>query len=121
MYKGLEFYPGNPFDAVKIGIKRDNFREIQLLHEYGMIGIGKGNVSINIDGKTFRYRRLLGSSIPGSSRSGNTVSRIDAFSWRYDRSNVKTVSKITVSEVRTLTTPSSMRLRKAVARGEWSG
>ena len=82
MYIGLEFYPGNPFDAVKIGIKRDNFHEVQLLHEYGMVGIGKGQVALTLP------------LFPCDTTA------------------------ITVSEVRALTSPSSMRLRKADAFGE---
>jgi hypothetical protein len=42
--RGLEPYPGNSFNMIKIRIKGDNLRDVQLLHEYCMVGVSKGEV-----------------------------------------------------------------------------
>jgi hypothetical protein len=44
----LELDPGNPFNFVKIRIKGHNLREVQHLHQHGMIGVSKRQVLLHI-------------------------------------------------------------------------
>ncbi len=79
--RGLSLHALDGGQLVKISIKADDLPEVELLHEHGVVRIGKGDVIVTVEVKDLAQVAFAWQD-PGSSRSGRQASRMAALGWR---------------------------------------